>query len=107
MMHFSKLVKTAALTSLVGLGFVAAATAPAKADRVYTRCDRDGDRCWRVVCERDGDDCRRFDIRSGYDRWRSDPDPDHSWYNRGYYDSGYRRWVCDGYGEHCFWSYRR
>lgn len=96
MMHFSKTLKTAALAGLVGLGFVAASTSPAMADRSYVRCDRDGDRCWRVVCDWDGDDCRTYRINSGYYgyRGRYGYGSRYNNYNNSYYNNG-RRWVCD------------
>lgn len=112
MMHFSRMLKSAALAGLVGFGFVAATATPAKADRIYTRCDNDGDRCWRVRCDWDGDDCRRVPVRwNGYQSYR---------YERRYYDSDRDRfyryhhfdrrrglWVCDGDSEYCRWSARR
>jgi hypothetical protein len=113
MMHFSKTLKTTALAGLFGLGFLAAS--PALAHRVYTRCDSDGDRCYRVVCDDDGDDCRRTSsyngyynngyynngYRSYYNSYNSDR------YNRYYNNYGYRRWVCDSDGDRCHWSYDR
>lgn len=106
-MHFSKSLKTAALAGLFGLGFLVAATSPAMADRSYTRCDRDGDRCWHVVCDWDGDDCHSIPIRSSYyDSYRGYRNNDRQ-VDRGYYDSGYRRWVCDRYSRDCHWSYGR
>jgi hypothetical protein len=106
MMHFSKIVKTAALAGLVGLGFTAATTTPAAAERSFVRCDRDGDRCWRVVCDGYGYDCRRYMIRTGYDnrRYYSGRYYYDRQYDRGYYESGYRRWVCDRYGNYCHWT---
>lgn len=109
MMHFSKTLKTTALAGLFGLGFVVATTAPALADRAYTKCDRDGDRCYRVVCDNDGDRCRTYRINASY--------YDNRYYNRGYYErdydrdrsysTGYRHWVCDSDGDRCHWSYSR
>lgn len=109
MMQVSKSLKTTALAGLFGLGFLLAATGPALADRAFTRCDEDGDRCYRVVCDDDGDDCRR--VSSYYNN---------SYYNNGYYNSyynygrdrdwnnrNYRRWVCDRDGDDCHWSYDR
>lgn len=112
MMRISKTLQTAALAGVLGLGMLAATTTPAKADRAYTRCDRDGDRCWRVVCDWDGDDCHRYAIPTRYRDWRNGYYRDRynsydRYYDRGYYDSGYRRWVCDRDGDRCYWSYRR
>lgn len=109
MMHFAKTLKTAAFTGLVALGFVAAA--PAYAHYSYTRCDRDGDSCRRVVCDNDGDDCRSYMMHSNYyggwrNGWRRSYDRDRR-YDRGYYRSGYRRWVCDWDGDDCHWTYNR
>jgi len=112
MMRFSKTLKTAALAGLFGLGFIAAAS-PALAERVYTRCDSDGDRCWRVVCDNDGDDCRRSRI-SNYDNYGSyyrynryyDNGRYNNYYN-GYYNNYGRHWVCDRDGDDCHWSYSR
>jgi hypothetical protein len=114
MMHFSKTLKTVALAGLFGLGFVAASSTPAMADRAYTRCDSDGDRCWRVVCDNDGDDCHRYSINTGYYGYRR------GYYDNGYYTGGdrdgyynnnyrnnYRHWVCDRDGDDCHWSYSR
>lgn len=108
-MHFSKTLKTTALAGLFGLGFVIAATSPALAHRAYTRCDSDGDRCVRVVCDDDGDDCRTYRMNTNYyDRYRYN-----NYYNgnydrdRGYYNSGYRHWVCDSDGDRCHWTYGR
>ncbi len=108
-MHFSKTLKTTALAGLFSLGFVVAMTSPALAHRAYTRCDNDGDRCYRVVCDDDGDDCRSYRINTNYyggyygnrgyygdrDNWRRHSD----------YNNGYRRWVCDDDGDRCHWSY--
>ena len=111
-MQIPKTLKSAALAGLIGLGFAAAIATPAKADHVYTRCDRDGDRCWRVRCDWDGDDCRRIPIYSAYDpSWRYDRrtyDPDRERFYR-YHHYDYRRgmWVCDGSSEYCRWSARR
>ncbi|MDE2183678.1 MAG: hypothetical protein KGJ78_11725 [Alphaproteobacteria bacterium] len=99
------LLKTGTMAALVGLAVTAAS--PALAHYTTTRCDRDGDRCWRVVCENDGDDCRRTNSYNDYDRNY------YSGYNRGYYNSRYydrdryRHWVCDSDGDRCHWSYYR
>ena len=102
MLHFSNTLRTAALAGLFGLGFIAASTGPALAERSYVRCDRDGDRCWRVVCDNDGDDCRRQRIDTSYYGYHR------NWYDRDRYDNyGRRRWVCDRDGDDCHWSYNR
>jgi hypothetical protein len=110
MTKLSNAIKTAAVAGLFGLGMMAATSTSALAHYSTTRCDRDGDTCWRVVCDDDGDDCRRGDsYRTGYDYNRS-------YWNRGYYRNGYyngydrdryRRWVCDSDGDRCRWSYDR
>lgn len=115
MMHFSKTLKTTALASLFGLGFVLATTSPALADRAYTRCDRDGDRCYRVVCDNDGDRCRTYRVNANYygSRGYYDRDRYNGYYGRDYYrdrdnyNTGYRHWVCDRDGDDCHWSYGR
>ncbi len=113
MICFSKTLRTAALTGLFGLGFAAAMTTPALADRAYTRCDRDGDRCWRVVCDDDGDRCRTYSTNTDYYGYNNyNGDYDHRYY-RNYYrhrdfdNSSYSRWVCDRDGDRCHWSYGR
>lgn len=99
------LLKTGTLAALVGLGLVAAS--PALAHYTTTRCDHDGDRCWRVVCEDDGDDCRRVSYDNDYNRGT------YNSYYRGYYRNDsydrdrYRHWVCDSDGDRCHWSYDR
>lgn len=115
-MNFAKTLKTTAVAGLFGLGLVVAMTSPALAHRSYTRCDSDGDRCYRVVCDDDGDDCRSYRMNTGYYGNRGyynrgyysngyyGRDYDRS---RGYYNSGYRHWVCDSDGDRCRWSYSR
>jgi hypothetical protein len=107
-MRFSNSLKTAALAGLFGVGLIAASS-PALADRVYTRCDRDGDRCWRVVCDNDGDQCQRYRINNGYynnNYYRYNRYYDNDYNN--YYNNNYgRRWVCDSDGDRCHWSYDR
>ncbi|MDE2134208.1 MAG: hypothetical protein KGM97_06635 [Alphaproteobacteria bacterium] len=115
MKRLSKPLKTAALAGLFGLGMFVASATSASAHYISTRCDSDGDRCWRVVCDDDGDDCRRANSYGSYygDYNRSD------YYNRTYnrwhdydrYNRDYgrynRRWVCDSDGENCRWSTSR
>src|SRR5579859_6836439 len=86
MLRLSKILRSAAVAGVVGLGLVAVAQ-PASA-RTYVRCDYDGDRCVRVHCDWDGDDC-----------WRES-----AYYNEPYY-RGSGRWVCDEDGDDCRWSY--
>jgi len=112
MLHFTKTLKTTALAGLFGLGFLAATASPALAHRVYTQCDNDGDRCWRVVCDDDGDDCRRVPIRTGW--YRNDDDRSYwgnrdrdDWYRNRDHDRWDRRWVCDRDGDYCRWTERR
>ena len=109
MLKLSNAMKTAAVAGLFGLGMMAATTTSALAHYSTTRCDSDGDRCYRVVCDDDGDDCRRVNsYHSSYDYNRS-------YWNRGYYNNGYnnyygnryRHWVCDSDGDRCRWSYDR
>jgi hypothetical protein len=112
MMQISKALKTAALAGLFGLGALGAVSSPAEAHRVYTRCDSDGDRCWRVVCDNDGDDCRRYGVDTTY-RYR-DYLNNYGYYGNGYGDTydryyrrGQRRWLCDRDGDDCHWTYSR
>ena len=103
MSNLSNTLKRTALAGVLGIAAVVAVAGAASA-RTYTRCDADGDRCWRVHCDWDGDNCYR---ESGYDR-----DSYHRYdYNRGYYGGyrgyygGYhdRRYVCDNDGDNCRW----
>jgi hypothetical protein len=110
MMRFSSTLKTTALAGLFGLGLIAASS-PALADRVYTRCDSDGDRCYRVVCDNDGDECQRYRINTSnynnyyrYNRYYDNDRYNSNYYNRNNYG---RRWVCDSDGDRCHWSYDR
>ncbi|HKD23034.1 MAG TPA: hypothetical protein VKB71_13545, partial [Rhizomicrobium sp.] len=82
---------------------VVAVTGAASA-RDYTRCDSDGDRCYRVHCDWDGDNCYR---ESSYNNYYN-RDYYHR-YNRGYYGGYYggyhdRRYVCDADGDDCHWT---
>jgi hypothetical protein len=100
--------KKMALAGMFGVGVIVASASSASAHRVFTRCDDDGDRCWRVLCDDDGDDCRQlpqdwsaydrnyyYGNRYGYDRH----------YNDRYNDSSqYGRWSCDRDGDRCHWS---
>ena len=97
--------KKIALAGFVGLGLPVAVTPTASAHQVFTRCDSDGDRCWRVICDDDGDDCHRLPDRWNdhdwryYNRQRYDYD---RYYNDNYYDRNhYRRLVCDRDGDRC------
>jgi hypothetical protein len=108
MMRFSKNLKTTALAGLFGLGVAAATTGPAVAHQAYTRCDRDGDHCVRVICDDDGDRCRTYNTSYyGYDNNYYNRYYNRYRYDRGYYNSGYRHWVCDSDGDRCHWSYDR
>ena len=53
----------------VAAGAIGVGVGPASAHYNSTRCDRDGDDCYRVRCDNDGDDCVR--VR-------------HRYYRRGY-----------------------
>jgi hypothetical protein len=95
--------KKAILAASFAVAALAGATTAASAHQSYTRCDSDGDRCWRVVCDDDGDDCRRV---STWDRdaYRG------TYWNNGYgrsdryYDNRRQgRWVCDSDGDRCRW----
>lgn len=118
MMRFSGNLKTAALAGLFGLGFLAAAPSAAQSDGI--RCDRDGDRCWRVICDNDGDYCQRVNVNAEYyaNRYRFNYNDYYDrTYGNGYSDNGNyysnghyghdRSWVCDRDGDDCHWSYDR
>ena len=92
-MNFAKTIKMTALAGLSALALAGVSTA-ASAHQSYVRCDRDGDRCVRVVCDNDGDDCRRVAYYNNDYRYR---DRNYG-YNRGY---GHRQWVCDRDGDRC------
>ena len=89
MLNASNLLKGAAVAGLLGLGALGASTVPAAADTIETRCSGFGD-CYRVRCDDYHEDC----VRIGY-------------YSSGYYNNGYRRWVCDSDGDNCHWAYYR
>ena len=109
--------QSAAVAGLMGLGVFATAT-PALADHVRTRCDNDGDYCWRVWCDHDWDDChpvpgsvyhRGYYNRSYYGGYN------YGGYNGYYgryrhygYDNYYsgRRLACDRDGDDCHYTYR-
>jgi|SRR5215472_3725684 len=103
MLKFSNTLKRTAFAGALGVaavvGFAGAASA-----RDYTRCDADGDRCYRVHCDWDGDNCYR---ESSYNNYYN-RDYYHR-YNRGYYGGYYggyhdRRYVCDADGDNCRWT---
>jgi hypothetical protein len=94
--------KKAILAASFAVAALAGATTAASAHQSYTRCDSDGDRCWRVVCDDDGDDCRRVSS------WDRDNDWNNRYYGRSYgnryYDNRrHGRWVCDDDGDRCSW----
>src|SRR5689334_24752170 len=66
----SVLVRNVGCMAVIALGAIGFSVTPASAHYVTTRCDRDGDSCYRVICDDDGDDCRRVSSypRYGYDR---------------------------------------
>ena len=82
----NKALKTLALAAVGALGLLAFRAGPVSAHEVYTRCDADGDHCWRVICDDDGDDC-------------------HPARHEAYYDGPPRYWVCDDDGDDCHWGY--
>src|SRR5215472_1744778 len=107
MLKFSNTLKRTALAGALGVaavvGFAGAASA-----RDYTRCDADGDRCWRVHCDWDGDNCYRESnsyYRDYYHRYDRGNYGGYYGGYRGYY-GGYhdRRYVCDADGDNCRWT---
>ena len=114
LMKLSRVVQSAAASGVLTLGLLAASASPASA-YTRTKCDSDGDYCWRVSCTY-YDDCHPID-GSGY--YRNDYYRRYHRYSGGYggyyggYHSGYdryhsdRRYVCDRDGDDCHWSYTR
>jgi hypothetical protein len=87
------------MTALAGLGVVTLAglttfATPAAARQTYTRCERYGDDCRRVVCNDWGRNCRVVA------RWDRDRDRRYRYRSRDY--SG-RHYVCDRWGRDCYW----
>lgn len=85
----SVLLRSFGYVAIIALGAVGTTIAPASAHYITTRCDRDGDSCYRVVCDDDGDDCHRISSysRYGYDR------------RYGYSRRGYGGSYWSGYGS--------
>ena len=79
----SRVLKTAAVAALLGVGLVGAGATSASAEIIKTRCF--GDDCYRVRCNDWGFDC----------------------VNIGYEEHAYRpfrsRYVCDADGDYCHW----
>ncbi len=86
--------RTGALCATVALGAFGAGVVPASAHYYTTRCDRDGDDCYRVRCDDDGDDCSRV---YGYS---------HSYYRPRYYSYsyGYNYGYPHRYGYYGYYS---
>lgn len=101
--------KKAALAVSFGIAAIVMSANAASAHQSYTRCDRDGDRCWRVICDDDGDDCRRvssaWDSGRGYWNNRYQGRDYDRYYGRWDRDRANRhgRWVCDSDGDRCRW----
>jgi hypothetical protein len=55
--RLSHLLQSATVAGILGLGLLGTSATPALADHLRTRCDNDGDTCWRVWCDHDWDDC--------------------------------------------------
>lgn len=97
--------KRKALLALVAVGAVASFAAPASAHYVTSRCDWDGDDCYRVVCDDDGDDCRAISHYRQYNRpaWGG-------WSNNGgvgfYFDQGFDGRDRNGYRNHGWYRHR-
>ena len=105
--------KKAILAASFGIAALVASMTAASAHRSYMQCDRDGDRCWRVICDDDGDDCRQVSMNSDRSYWnggyyRGDRSYGDRYYNYNYsYNRTYGRrdgrWVCDSDGDRCLW----
>lgn len=80
----SRVLKSAAVAALLGVGLAGAGATSASAEIIKTRCF--GDDCYRVRCNDWGFDC----------------------VNIGYRDRDFRpyrsRYVCDADGEYCHWT---
>ncbi len=85
---FSSTLKRGAFLALAAVGAIGAGVAPASAHYYTTRCDNDGDRCYRVVCDNDGDTCHR----TGYG----------SYYGSGYYGRTYYNGYSHNYPTFSF-----
>ena len=106
----------------MGLGILATSATSALADHVRTRCDSDGDYCWRVWCSHDWDDCHPIpgSIQHRYGYYNRSYYGGYNGYygrygrygyygnGRGYYGNYYsgRRVVCDRDGDDCRRVYR-
>ncbi len=107
-MKLSRVVPSAAATGVLVLGLLGASATPAAA-YTRTKCDSDGDYCWRVSCTY-YDDCHPID-GSGY--YRNDYYRRYNRYSDSYYGGRYggyhsdRRYVCDRDGDDCRWTYSR
>lgn len=96
----NRLKKGILFAGIATLGGAIAFSVPASAHYMSTRCDRDGDDCYRVVCDDDGDDCRTVghfhrDYRPGWSVYAYPGSSGFYFGDRGYYDRpyGYRfRW---------------
>ena len=80
----SKVLKTAAVAALLGVGLAGAGATSASADTIRTRCV--GDDCYRVRCNDFGFDCVSISYEApAYRPFRS-------------------RYVCDADGDYCHWT---
>jgi hypothetical protein len=107
MMFEYRTFKKAILAASFAVAAFAGATTAASAHQSYTRCDSDGDRCWRVICDDDGDDCRRVPLdRDRYSYWNNRyryGQYGQSYGDRSYDNGRHGRWVCDDDGDRCRW----
>jgi hypothetical protein len=94
MISASGTLRTGALCAAVALGALGTSVTPAAAHYYTTRCDRDGDDCYRVRCDNDGDDCERV---NGYYR--------HNYYRPRSYGYGYGYSYGHPYGYSHYGSY--
>jgi hypothetical protein len=101
--------KKAILAASFAVAALAGVTTAASAHQSYTRCDSDGDRCWRVICDDDGDDCRRvssnWDNNRGYwnNGWNNGYGRNYGGWDRDRAYDRHGRWVCDSDGDRCRW----
>jgi hypothetical protein len=86
------------LLAVVAAGAIGAGVMPAAAHYYTTRCDRDGDDCYRVRCDNDGDDCVR--VRHRYYRRGYGGYGGYGNYGYSYPSYNFGLYYGDNYGNH-------
>jgi len=103
-MTVSRFLSAVTVAGTASLAFLGAWSTPALADHLTTRCDADGDRCWRVWCDSDWDRCHPisgsgFRRHTGYYRHYYRPYAHAYWGHPAYgyaYDGGWRHYDYGG-----------